>query len=293
MKTAVPRIPAGPLRAGIPAVLLAACGGLIQGFDTGDISNAAPAIGVAGDSLPALTCAPRRYRRFTMRLMVCPRKRVPDYVEAPVTHFVSLIDPDEINTFLQPPLGVSHRLQLVFHDLDDIEMDLPKYSRYDAPKEHHVSALVDFGRSMAPLEDWGLLTHCEAGISRSSAAAITVLVAAGYSPQVAFGMVRRACPHMLPNRRILRIADGMLGTGGRMQAMTEIYRRKAFQRAGYEDPTNVLLAEALARSQSARPNGILEKIRGFFAALRKGPIGTGARMRGVDLHAGAARRRRS
>ena len=32
------------LRAGLPAVLLAACGGLIQGFDTGGISNASPAI---------------------------------------------------------------------------------------------------------------------------------------------------------------------------------------------------------------------------------------------------------
>lgn len=32
------------LRAGLPAVLLAACGGLIQGFDTGGISNSSPAI---------------------------------------------------------------------------------------------------------------------------------------------------------------------------------------------------------------------------------------------------------
>ena len=32
------------VRAGLPAVLLAACGGLIQGFDTGGISNASPAI---------------------------------------------------------------------------------------------------------------------------------------------------------------------------------------------------------------------------------------------------------
>ncbi|TSA35998.1 MAG: MFS transporter [Verrucomicrobiaceae bacterium] len=40
------------LRAGLPAILLAACGGLIQGFDTGGISNAAPAI-VAHFHLPA------------------------------------------------------------------------------------------------------------------------------------------------------------------------------------------------------------------------------------------------
>jgi predicted protein tyrosine phosphatase len=224
-----------------------------------------------------------------MRLMVCSRTKVPSYVEAPVTHFVSLIDPDEVNTFLQPPLGTRHRLQLVFHDLDDIEMILPKYSRYVAPKEDHVAALIAFGKKMAPLNDWGLLTHCEAGISRSSAAAITMVVAAGYSPQVAFGMVRRACPNMLPNRRILRMADEILDTKGKLHHMAEIYRRKAFQRAGYEDPTNVLLAEAQAAAKS--PINLLRKIfRSFPQGLRPA-VGTGARMRGVDLQEAAASKR--
>lgn len=220
-----------------------------------------------------------------MRLMVCPRTKVPDFVEAPVTHFVSLIDPDEINTFLQPPHHTRQRLQLVFHDLDDIEMTLPRYAKYSAPTESHVLALVDFGRKMAPLSDWGLLTHCEAGISRSSAAAITLLVSAGYAPQVAFGLVRKVCPQMLPNRRILRIADGLLGTGGRMHSMAQVYRRKAFQRAGYEDPTNVLLAEAKA-GKPAHKN-LFDRIFQFLAPGWRLRIGTGARMRGVDLQQAA------
>jgi predicted protein tyrosine phosphatase len=225
-----------------------------------------------------------------MRLMVCSRTKVPSYVEAPVTHFVSLIDPDEVNTFLQPPLGTRHRLLLVFHDLDDIEMILPKYARYVAPKESHVAALIDFGRKMAPLDDWGLLTHCEAGISRSSAAAITMVVAAGYSPQIAFGMVRRACPNMLPNRRILRMADDILGTRGKLHHMAEIYRTKAFQRAGYEDPTNVLLAEAHAAAKS--PLNLLRRIFSFLPQGWRSAVGTGARMRGVDLQKAAASKRK-
>lgn len=216
-----------------------------------------------------------------MRLMVCPRTKVPDYVEAPVTHFVSLIDPDEINTFLQPPRQTRQRLQLVFHDLDDIEMTLPRYSRFSAPTENHIVSLVEFGRQMAPLNDWGLLTHCEAGISRSSAAAITLLVAAGYPPQVAFGLVRKVCPQMLPNRRILRIADGLLGTGGRLHTMAQTYRVKAFQRAGYEDPTNVLLAEAKAGKRVWA--SLLGRVTNFLLLRRRSRIGTGARMRGVDL----------
>jgi len=218
-----------------------------------------------------------------MRLMVCPRTKVPDFVEAPVTHFVSLIDPDEVNTYLQPPRGTRHRLQLVFHDLDDIEVTIPKYLRYEAPKEHHVASLVEFGRKMAPLPDWGLLTHCEAGISRSSAAAITLLVSAGYAPQVAFGFVRRVCPQMLPNRRILRMADEILGTGGKLHRMAEVYRRKAFQRAGYEDPTNVLLAEALTSGK----RGFLDWLLTFFSFGRQFKVGTGARMQGIDLQKAA------
>lgn len=220
-----------------------------------------------------------------MRLMVCPRTKVPDFVEAPVTHFVSLIDPDEINTFLQPPRQTLQRLQLVFHDLDDIEMTLPRYAKYSAPTERHVLSLVEFGKKMAPLNDWGLLTHCEAGISRSSAAAITLLVSAGYAPQVAFGLVRKVCPQMLPNRRILRIADGLLETGGKLHNMAQVYRRKAFQRAGYEDPTNVLLAEAKAGKPSHK--NLLDRIFQFLAPGWRLRIGTGARMRGVDLQQAA------
>ena len=223
-----------------------------------------------------------------MRLMVCPRIEVPAFVEAPVTHFVSLIDPDEVNTFLQPPRQTRQRLQLVFHDLDDIEMTLPRYAKFSAPTEHHVVSLVEFGRKMAPLNDWGLLTHCEAGISRSSAAAITLLVAAGYPPQVAFGLVRKACPQMLPNRRILRIADGLLGTGGRLHTMAQTYRRKAFERAGYEDPTNVLLAEA--KSGKRGRASFLDRLLDFLLFRRNLRVGTGARMRGVDLQQAAKAR---
>jgi len=216
-----------------------------------------------------------------MRLVVCRRTKVPDFVEAPVTHFVSLIDPDEATTVLHPPRRTNHRLQLVFHDLDDIEMKLPRFARYQAPTEAHVASLVDFGRKMAPLEDWGLLIHCEAGISRSSAAAITLLVSAGYSPPMAFGLVRKACPEMLPNRRMLRIADGLLGTGGKLQKMAVIHRQKAFRRAGYEDPTNVLLAEAQAGKD--RPGGLLDRLFRFLPPGWRMRVGTGARMQGVDL----------
>lgn len=183
--------------------------------------------------------------------MVCSRDALPKFREAPVTHFVSLVDPDETAAMEQRPSSAHHRMQLIFSDLDDIEVKLPQFRRYEPPKPEHVAQLVDFGRGLDGLTDWGLLAHCEAGISRSTAAAITILTAAGYKPQVAFGIVRRICPEMLPNRRILRFADDFLRTGGLLQRMAEIHRRKAFIRAGYEDPTNVRLREEL--KIAARP----------------------------------------
>lgn len=220
--------------------------------------------------------------------MVCPRSDVPQFKEAPVTHFVSLIDPDEIQTPITLPKTTQESLMLSFHDLDDIEMNISKFQRYVPPLPEHVERLVAFGKRLGPLPDWGLLTHCEAGISRSSAAAITLLVSAGYHPAQAFGIVRQVCPMMLPNRRILRLADEFLNTDGLMHRMADNYRRKAFIRAGYQDPTAVLLAQEMERQK-----GLWATIMRFFHAMcgkKTQAIGTGAAMRGVNL---AERARRS
>jgi len=193
-----------------------------------------------------------------------------------VTHFVSMVDPDEKESIPQPRNAHS-QLQLIFSDLDDIEMTLPKFSRYIPPQEHDISALVNFGRKLAPLDDWGLLAHCEAGISRSTAASITILTAAGYPPQTAFEIVQKICPEMLPNRRILRLADGLLETGGELYRLAENHRTEAFKMAGYEDPTNVLLREF--RESAHSPRGFFNR---FLDALPTGwrtLVGSGARQR--------------
>ena len=61
--------------------------------------------------------------------------------------------------------------------------------------------------------------------------------------------------------------------------------RKAFQRAGYEDPTNVLFAEAKAGKGGRR--SLLDRLLQLFAPGWGQRIGTGARMRGVDLQQAA------
>lgn len=185
-----------------------------------------------------------------MRLMVCSRESVENFHGHPVSHFVSLVDPGEKEPSTPPP-SVERDLSLVFSDLDDIEVSLPRFKRYKPPEREHIEELVGFGREMSDLSEWGLLLNCEAGISRSPAAAIIILTAAGYRPQTAFGLVRRVQPEMLPNRRMLRLSDEVLNTGGALYRMAEIHRQKAFLRAGYEDPTLVRQREAHLEAQQS------------------------------------------
>lgn len=214
-----------------------------------------------------------------MRLMVCPKTQVAEYWDAPVTHFVSLVDPGEDGSDLTPPRTTKDRLILIFSDLDDIEMKLPRFKRYRAPGEEDVGRIVEFGKNLALSDDWGLLAHCEAGISRSTAAAITMLTAAGYPPESSFQLVQRVCPEMLPNRRILRIADHMLGTETSLYQMAVDHRRKAFEAAGYEDPTEVLLRE-YEQSQKS----LFRRFLSIFPENWRNLVGTGARMRAVRSH---------
>lgn len=220
-----------------------------------------------------------------MRLMVCPRTSVDQYADAAVTHFVSLIDPGETEV-INAPKSTQEKIQLIFSDLDDIEVTLPRYSKYPPPDTNHITDLVDFGRSLAERDDCGLLLHCEAGISRSTAAAITILTAAGYRPQTAFGLVRRVCPEMLPNRRILRLADEVLSTGGWLNHMAENHRRKAFTRAGYEDPINVLKREAEEHRQAQASRGFLRRLLDALPAGWRSLVGTGARMKAMKANTG-------
>jgi len=215
-----------------------------------------------------------------MRLLVCPRTRLESYRDAPVTHFVSLVDPDELDAIQLRPRSTRHQLQLVFSDLDDIEVTLPRFAKYTAPHEDHMARIVEFGRHLDTIEDWGLLAHCEAGISRSTAAAITMLTAVGYRPQTAFGIVRRICPEMLPNRRMLRMADELMLTGGSLHHMAQNHRRKMFLRAGYEDPTLVRLREA--QEEAASPwLRMRRRLVSAFPAGWRSLVGTGAWVRAM------------
>jgi predicted protein tyrosine phosphatase len=92
---------------------------------------------------------------------------------------------------------------------------------YVCPAEEHVGDLVRFVRRWprtAPL-----VVHCYAGISRSTAAAfISACVLNPHRDEndIAWS-IRRASPSAMPNRRLVALADRVLGRNGRMVAAVE------------------------------------------------------------------------
>ena len=89
------------------------------------------------------------------------------------------------------------------------------------PERHHVENVIAFMRVWKHDDD-PLLIHCVAGVSRSMASALIALVLkAGGREAEAAQAIRAAAPHAHPNRRIIALADAILGLDGRLVASRE------------------------------------------------------------------------
>lgn len=123
---------------------------------------------------------------------------------------VSIGDPED-----RPPAGyrnVSRGIRLAFYDSHD----------HIGPNEEDVARLIDFARDIAAKPS-RVLAHCAAGISRSTAAAYII-----YSVALGEGREREALervfaqrPIASPNRRMVAIADRLLGRNGRLLEQLE------------------------------------------------------------------------
>lgn len=145
-----------------------------------------------------------------MTLIVCPLSHVNAVVaERRPSHVITLLDPvsliDELEGY-----GPGRHLRLGVHDIPELTDGLI------APDETTVQAILAFGA------DWAgeapLLVHCWAGISRSTATAFTL--ACERNPDVderdIARAMREASRTAKPNRRLVALADDMLGRSGRM-----------------------------------------------------------------------------
>ena len=145
-----------------------------------------------------------------MKIIVCPLSLVPAQVEAhKPSHLITLLDPDHVID-TPPPLTPEQHLKIGVNDISDPTDGLL------LADEEMVQRILDFGATWD--ESAPIIIHCWAGISRSTATAF--ILACERNPQmderdIALAL-RRASPNAVPNRRLVAIADDLLGREGRM-----------------------------------------------------------------------------
>ena len=145
-----------------------------------------------------------------MTLIVCPLSHVHRVVaERRPSHVITLLDPPELIDLIDG-YGPDRHLRLGVHDIPEQAEGML------CPDEDTVRAILDFGATWDARTP--LVVHCWAGISRSTATAFTLACERnpGVDPQRIAGALRQASRTAKPNRRIVAIADDMLGRGGRM-----------------------------------------------------------------------------
>jgi len=110
-------------------------------------------------------------------------------------------------------LNVADRLRLLFGDTVTAE---------HGATEADIQSLIDLAKKLKG-SNCNVLIHCEAGVSRSPAAALimyTCLMGPG-SETKAMQLVLQQRPFAMPNRRMVALADKLLGRGGRLLSVID------------------------------------------------------------------------
>jgi predicted protein tyrosine phosphatase len=166
------------------------------------------------ESEPVRTTAPR--------ITICGLSELDEHIEAGITHVLSITGPNSPDA---PELAVfapHRRLILRFDDVIRPEPDRI------APTRQDVERLLVFGQEVGAVPAAHLLVHCQAGVSRSTAAAALILMQANpdLSAAAALDAVAAIRPQAWPNLLILEFGDVLLGRNGEIVgAAGAIYRR--------------------------------------------------------------------
>lgn len=167
-------------------------------------------------------------------LTVCGIDELPAQSDRKVTHVLSILDPThpEIGAFDSYP--AHSRTTLRFHDIID-----PEPGKL-MPQPEHVGEIIRFGEDLTAPGATGehLLVHCHKGISRSTAAMLTLMAAANpqEDAESLFARLSEIRPQAWPSSLMVRFADEQLDRRGSLvAALRRHYGRQIAERPHYVD----------------------------------------------------------
>lgn len=185
---------------------------------------------------------------FSPVLTVCGIDELPGQRDRAVTHVLSIVDPDlpELEAFAS--YAQHHRTTLRFHDIISAIPDQVM------PHPDHVAAVLAFGSDFLARQEQDaqshLLVHCHMGISRSTAAMLTLMAQANPDEE-AEDLFRRLVeirPQAWPNSQMISFADEQLGRGGDLTAaLRRHYGRQLRVQPKYTEWMTMLGREAELR----------------------------------------------
>ena len=157
-----------------------------------------------------------------MQVFVCQRSAVSRKTsQVNATHVLSLLDPGK-KPFLHP--DTDRKNWLLLHFEDNLKESDP-----NSPTREHVAKILNWGKSLP--DNAVVLVHCEAGVSRSTAAALALLVQYHGIDKIddCVKLLLEVRPQSCPNPLITRFADEQLGCNGELYEKSEkIVKSKIF-----------------------------------------------------------------
>ncbi|MBX2831052.1 MAG: protein-tyrosine-phosphatase [Rhodospirillales bacterium] len=150
------------------------------------------------------------------RLTICGIDELPTHRNHGVSHVLSVLDPEREDPSIFSDYAPHERTILRFHDVIEDKEGRP------APIKANVEAILEFGEGLKSSQeerrDGHLLVHCHMGVSRSTAAMITLMAQCepDRDEDSIFTTIRDIRPIAWPNSVMIAFADDLLGRKGRL-----------------------------------------------------------------------------
>src|SRR5215469_441466 len=171
-------------------------------------------------------------KSFSFKTTICGVEEIDRMQIEDVSHIISILDPYEPLSPACQKLPRHSMLELRFHDA------VVPGPGIVLPTDNHVKQLLRFCQERIVDHSAHLLIHCQAGQSRSTAAAALCLIQVHptRSAYEILGQIVRMRPAAWPNLRLVELGDEILGRHGELvTAVAALYRRKLNTDPGLAD----------------------------------------------------------